>query len=189
MSKVHITLVGAQPAPVYNGIVATSPDKVIYIYSESSLATRNRLNEYIKEEESYLLDVTSPVQIKSLAEKLAEKYKNDEITVNISSGLKSWSHWFGLVFDKCDNAAVVYIDQNNVLWNYKTMEQCFDFHFDMHTLFDLYGNSIKGNYTPFAEYTKEDFKALNDIERVRQTDIKKFITSANEKDKAYFKGG
>ena len=36
MSTVHITLVGGQPAPVYNGIKATSPDKVIYIYSSDS---------------------------------------------------------------------------------------------------------------------------------------------------------
>lgn len=33
--KVHITLVGSQPAPVYHGIVATQPDKVIYIHSDS----------------------------------------------------------------------------------------------------------------------------------------------------------
>lgn len=31
MTKVHITLVGGQPAPVYNGIVAMNSDKVVYI--------------------------------------------------------------------------------------------------------------------------------------------------------------
>ena len=36
MAKIHITLVGGQPAPVYNGIVATNPDKVVYIYSQGS---------------------------------------------------------------------------------------------------------------------------------------------------------
>lgn len=36
MSRVHITLVGGQPAPVYHGIVATKPDKVVFIYSDDS---------------------------------------------------------------------------------------------------------------------------------------------------------
>ncbi len=32
MAKIHITLVGGQPAPVYNGIVATNPDDLVYVY-------------------------------------------------------------------------------------------------------------------------------------------------------------
>ena len=36
MSKVHITLVGGQPAPVYHGIVAAKPDQIVYIYSDSA---------------------------------------------------------------------------------------------------------------------------------------------------------
>ena len=112
MSKIHITLVGGQPAPVYHGIVATEPDKVVFIYSASS---RKAMNALIKEigsvvSEQIELDVTSPVKIKSCAERLAKQYHEDEITVNISSGLKSWSHWFGVVFDKCPNASVVYMD-------------------------------------------------------------------------------
>ena len=35
--KVHITLVGGQPAPVYHGIKALEPEMVIYIYSDSSV--------------------------------------------------------------------------------------------------------------------------------------------------------
>lgn len=33
----HITLIGRQPAPVYHGIVATQPDKVILAYSNDML--------------------------------------------------------------------------------------------------------------------------------------------------------
>ena len=39
--KVHITLVGGQPAPVYNGIVATRPDKVVFVYSNSEDSIEN----------------------------------------------------------------------------------------------------------------------------------------------------
>lgn len=174
MSKVHITLVGGQPAPVYHGIVATRPDKVVYIYSNSS-ESRKALQALEKEisidSDRIELDVTQPHEILACAEKLAEQYKNDVVTVNISSGLKSWSHWFGVVFDKVSNASVVYMDQNNVLWDYRTMESVTDFEFDMHTLFRLYGNSLENNFTPYTNYTDEDFTVLTEVENMRNLNI------------------
>ena len=164
--KVHITLVGGQPAPVYHGIVATKPDKIVFIYSEDSRevveALRKEIDILIDDQEP--LDPTDPIKILKRANELAEKYKNDEITLNISSGLKSWSYLFGIVFDKMANASVVYMDQNNVLWNYKTMTSYDSFNFDMHTLFRLYGNPLV-NYTPFGEYTEEDTFVIKEIEK------------------------
>ena len=175
MSRIHIALVGGQPAPVYHGIVAIKPDKVIYIYSENTHGGVKKLDAEIKIPAEYIeLDVTLPNKIKKCAEDLAEKYKEDEVTVNISSGLKSWSHWFGVIFDKYPNAAVVYMDQNNVLWNYKTMQSSQDFEFDMHTHFRLYGNSIEDNYKKFSEYTEKDFEALQVIEKARRFDVNIF---------------
>ena len=175
MAKVHITLVGGQPAPVYNGIVATAPEKVVYIYSTSSVRALNALKNELDIPSSELeLDVTSPRKIKVEVEKLAEKYKNDEVTVNISSGLKSWAFWFSVVFHGYANASVVYIDQNNVLWNYRTMESSDDFVFDMHTLFRLYGNPLENNYKKFTDYTKEDFEVIDLIEKIRSLNITDF---------------
>ncbi len=175
MAKIHITLVGGQPAPVFNGIVATTPDKVVYIYSNVSEEVLVKLlKEVPLPFDKILLDVTSPTLIKGCAETLAQKYSGDEITVNITSGLKSWSHWFGVVFQNQENASVIYMDQNNILWNYKTMEQYSDFEFDMQTLFRLYGNSLENNFTPFANYTREDFDVITKIEKARATLIKDF---------------
>jgi len=169
MSKIHITLVGGQPAPVYHGIMATGPDKVVFIYSVSSRKALNALKNEIGiiAYEEIELDVTSPIKIKSCAERLAEQYCKDEITVNISSGLKSWSYWFGVVFEKYTNASVVYMDQNNVLWNYRTMQAGSDFEFDMHALFRLYGNPLD-YYTPYTDYTDDDFDAISKIEQIRR---------------------
>lgn len=166
--KVHITLVGGQPAPVYHGIKAVNPDKVIFIYSNSSLRSLNALKNEIKDIEfdERELDVTDPQKIKKCAEELAKKYEKDEVTVNISSGLKSWSHWFGVIFQNCSNAEVVYMDQNNVLWNYKTMKSTNNFNFDMHALFRLYGNPLT-EYVPYTDFTKDDFDAIEKIEKVR----------------------
>ena len=46
--KVHITLVGGQPAPVYNGIVATQPDKIVYVYSDESREIAERISDEVK---------------------------------------------------------------------------------------------------------------------------------------------
>ena len=91
--KVHITLVGGQPAPVYHGIVATQPDKVVFIYSESSrdVVEKVRSEIHVAEDEQEPLNTTDPQLIMVRAKALAEKYKEDEVTLNISSGLKSWS--------------------------------------------------------------------------------------------------
>lgn len=188
MSKVHITLVGGQPAPVYHGFVATKPDKIIYIYSANSRKALKALDlEITKPSEYIMLDVTLPDKIKKCAEELAEQYKDDEVTVNISGGLKSWSHWFGVIFDKYPNAAVVYMDQNNVLWNYRTMKSSADFEFDMHTLFRLYGNPLENNYSEFESYTKEDFKAVNKIEELRRINTADFnkLTTVLDRERSH----
>ena len=169
MAKVHITLVGGQPAPVYHGIVATQPDKVVFIYSKSSCDAVEKVRSgiHIAEDEQDPLDTTDPQLIMERANSLAEKYKDDEVTLNISSGLKSWSHLFGRVFDTMSNASVVYMDQNNVLWNYRTMERKADFVFDMDVLFRLQNNALT-HYVPFAEYTDEDKETLDTLVEARR---------------------
>lgn len=187
MAKIHITLVGGQPAPVYHGIVATQPDKVVFIYSESSRDAMEKVRSeiHMAEDKQEPLNTTDPQQIMKRANILAEKYKNDEVTLNISSGLKSWSHLFGRVFDSMPNASVVYMDQNNVLWNYRTMERKADFVFDMDVLFRLYGNRLE-NYKRLTDYTEKDLKALDKIKNIRLfniPDFNKLTATLNDKQK------
>lgn len=186
MGKIHITLVGGQPAPVYHGIIATKPDKIIYIYSSDSYKSLEALLREIEiPSENIQLDAIIPQEIKLCAETLAERYIDDEVTVNISGGLKSWSHWFGVTFDKYSNATIVYMDQNNALWNYRTMHSSMDFEFDMHTLFRLYGNPLEDNYINFDEYTPEDFMAIKEIEYLRSINVPDFnrLTTVLDKER------
>lgn len=183
--KVHITLVGGQPAPVYNAIVATQPNRVVFIYSDDSRraveAVKKEISIEIDEQEP--LETTNPFEIMHRAEALAEKYKDDEVTLNISSGLKSWSHLFGRVFESMPNAAVVYMDQNNVLWNYRTMESKSDFVFDMDVMFRLQGNELK-HFKPFSDYTEEDKAALDTLLSARKYNCGNFnkLTNIMSKD-------
>lgn len=175
MSKIHITLVGGQPAPVYNGIKATNPDKVVFVHSTDSLKALNTLVKEIDVPyEAVQLSPTEAVEIQRIVEKMAAQYAEDEVTVNISSGPKSWSHLFGSMFQSKENTTVVYMDQNNVLWNYRTMQGLQDFEFDMHTHFRLYGNSIENNYKKFSDYTEADVEAMKKIEEIRNFDFQIF---------------
>lgn len=177
MSKIHITLVGGQPAPVYNGIIASNPDKVIYIYSNDSKSIVERVKSIVKidSEDIGTLDPTSPAVIYDAAIRLAEKFKKDDITLNISGGLKSWTYLFGKVFGNMDNCNVIYIDQNNILWNYSTMSGTkLATGYDMHTMFKLYGNPIESNYTKLTDYTKADKAEREKIEGIRLRFPKEF---------------
>lgn len=109
-----------------------------------------------------------------MTEELAAKFNADNITVNITSGLKSWAYWFSVVFEKLDNAAIVYIDQNNTVWNYGTMEKVEYTQFDMRALFRLYGNSIDGNCVDFNDYTAKDKEAVKCIEEIRKFNFVEF---------------
>lgn len=172
--KVHITLVGGQPAPVYNGIIATQSDYVVYVHSaESEKRVKVLKREIAIPSEDILLDPLSPEKIMEGVVGLAKKFRDDEVTVNISSGLKSWSHFFGVIFDRCYNASVVYMDQNNVLWNYKTMKSSSGFHFDMDTLIRLYDNNID-SYRRLEDYTDDDYDCLQGIKELRKKDYSEF---------------
>lgn len=169
MAKVHITLVGGQPVPVYHGIIATQPDKVVFIYSKSTAIVVDKLKREINIpiDEQEPLSETDPLLITERANKLLSIYKDDEITLNISSGLKSWTVLFCRVFDAISNASVVYMDQNNVLWNYRTMQSQHNFEFDMDVIFRLLGNPLT-HFTSFSEYTQEDNEVLKKIITARK---------------------
>lgn len=173
--KVHITLVGGQTAPIYYTIKALSPDYIVYIHSNR---TQDELN-VIKQElnipsEQILLSPTDPNRIKEKADELATRFATDQVTLNISGGLKSWTYWFSVIFKNQENATVVYIDQNNNLWNYRTMQSIEVNNFDILAHFRLHNNPIDGNYTDYKEYTAEDEAAAKKIEEIRLCNYDEF---------------
>lgn len=175
MAKIHITLVGGQPAPVYNTIVAIKPDKVVFIYSQGSYDTLLRIvNEINIEYEQIILDPINIVKTNKIAQELSDKYTDDEVSLNISSGTKVWSYYFAIAFEKKINASIVFMDQNNVLWDLKNKTSSEDFIFDMHVLFRLYGNSLENNYKKLSEYTSLDIEIINEIETIRRYNVYDF---------------
>ena len=172
MAKVHIALVGGQPAPIFYAIKATKPDKVVYIHSQQTIRTVEFLRQVIQIPEDRVkpLDATEPKKIMARVSDLTNKYRKDEVTLNIAGGTKAWSHIFGYIFQDLKNATVVYMDQNNVLWNYKSMEgtllnEMTGFEFDMDTHIKLYGNKLE-NYSNIVDFTNDDEKVAKKLEQL-----------------------
>lgn len=179
MSKIHITLVGGQPMPVYLGIKYCSPDNIIFIYSKET----EKQKQIIKKEfdgkvlKSDPLDPVNMDEIEAAAKKYAEKYSNDEITLNISGGTKAWAYYFSKIFEEMPNAKIIYVDQNNVVYDLKSKtHEKVDFDFMMQ--FKLNKNPLQ-SYTDFEYYTQADFDVISKIEEVRKVDIGIFTNLTN----------
>ena len=49
MAHIHITLVGGQPTPVYQGVVLSQPDKIILICSKETKSDAEIITNKLKE--------------------------------------------------------------------------------------------------------------------------------------------
>lgn len=167
MSKIHITLVGGQPIPVYLGIKYSKPDKVVFVHSTQSLKEVERIRQKLDvEAEMLLLD---PIDLKSIQEMtaaLAEKYAKNPVSINISSGTKPWSIYFTQLFGLREDVDIFYIDQNNTIQNFKDLSQE-NLEIDMGTRFSLYGNPLT-QYRKYSDYTAEDFSSIERIRTMRK---------------------
>ncbi len=160
--KVHITLVGGQPAPVYNGIVATQPDKIVYVYSDESREIAERISDEVKipsERRKF-----NPVDLNDIEKKVsqcAEQFEDDEVSVNISSGTKPWAFFFAKFFGTMPNATLFYVDQNNTLWNLSD-KSARKVDFDMDAQFRLLGNPLE-QYVMFEDYDEKDIETISKL--------------------------
>ena len=73
MAKIHITLVGGQTTPIYQGIVHANPDRVILIHSHQSENEANRM--YTEVEVSCELCRFDPVDLSKINESIIKLKK------------------------------------------------------------------------------------------------------------------
>lgn len=169
MRKVHIALVGGQPAPVYYGIQGDNPDIVELVYSDQTEKMAKNIMSAIPDMnfvQSEPLDPIDPVKIRARAGSLLEKYSQDEVTFNITGGAKAWSHLFAVTFTRHPNCRFILVDQNNNLWDYRVDEALPVVRIGIKEHLALYGNPLD-SYSTLSQYTKEDREAAEAIERIR----------------------
>ncbi|MBP5202255.1 DUF1887 family protein [bacterium] len=176
MRKIHITLVGGQPMPVYLGISYCKPDAVLFIYSKETEKQKQAIkkevieNKLISEDSALKSEALDPVnmeEIEAAAIQYKEKFANDEVSINISGGTKAWSYFFAKVFENSPNAKILYIDQNNCVHDLKSKTTEYVQN-DILVQFKLNKNPLKV-YTPFNVYTERDFEMIGEIEKIRRT--------------------
>ncbi|MDD4029398.1 MAG: hypothetical protein PHX86_06810 [Caldisericia bacterium] len=174
MFRIHVTLVGGQPAPVYTGIVHTMPDKVIMICSEQTFQEAKRIQQEISiPAEIQIFDPIDLILIEEQTYLLARELVDYSISVNISGGTKPWGYYLTVIFGKLPNAEIFYVDQNNCIWSFKDKKKE-SLIFRMDSLFRLYGNPLT-QYTSFNEFENSDFEAIEQIRRIRRRNNRDFF--------------
>ena len=167
--------------PVYLGIKYCNPETVVFIYSKESerqkQAIKNELDKSINVLKSEPLDPVQMDEIEAVVLTYKEKFLNDEVSLNISGGTKAWSYFFAKEFENVSNTKIIYIDQNNEVYNLKekTHEKV---QFEFMTQFKLNKNPLQ-HFTKFSDYTSSDIDAIEKIEEVRKINIGVFTDLTN----------
>lgn len=169
MRKVHIALVGGQPAPVYLGIKDDGQaNTVVLVCSPQSRIEAERIKSQFSKR-SVIIKECHPValqEIEAVAIELYTKYADYDIVVNLTSGTKLWSITFFRVFNQSVHSHFIYIDQNNFITDILTKETHLG---AINTLkrFELYGTPLT-SFHVLDEYDEDDVTASKDIELLRQ---------------------
>lgn len=187
MSTLHITLVGEQPEPIYYVINELKPDAVVYVCSKQTESKAKAIQELacIEKHATVIIDPTNATEISNCADHIAKEFSGYDISLNISGGSKPWAYIFGIKFGTMPNATVLFLDQNNVLWNYKTMTgSAINYKFNILTALKLRGHQMS-QYHDFSSYTQKDVEAEQRIELARSSNHKAFtdLMSILEKEK------
>lgn len=172
--NIHITLVGGQTAPVYLGIIDSNPDKVILIYSEQTEDEANRISTEMNVAcELCIFHPVDLIEIEKSIQKVVTKIgAEDFVSINIGGGTKPWSILFYEHFKMIENSKLMYIDQNNLVWDLKTRTN-HQAVFNIDVQFRLYGNPLT-QYKRFDDYSQEDRNVIAEIKALRAFNFRDF---------------
>lgn len=190
MKKIHITLIGGQVLPVYLGIKDINPDEIIFICSEQSYKEATRIAKIFKHIQSYIhmIDPVDFLQIENKAIELLNTYKQENISLNLSSGTKPWSIIFYSIFRNISTANIIFIDQNNIIYDFLKKEN-HEIKFDKKIIFELNGTALV-DYEPFSNYTEQDKAVCKELENIRTfnyNDFNSLTAVLNQEFKENFK--
>lgn len=160
MKNIHITLVGGQPSPVHAGIKYINPDEIVFICSEQTYEDAEKIKKMYSSIECKI-ETINPNHLGKIHKKVIEiyeRYKDLNISINLTSGTKSWSLILYEVFANTE-AKIILVDQNSRIWDFREKTSV-ELNNEMNELFI---NGIPKSYTRFSDYTKEDVAMINDI--------------------------
>lgn len=189
MRKVHITLVGGQPTPVYLGIKDDGQaNTVVLVCSPQSRIEAERIKEQFPKR-NIVIKECPPValtEIEALAIGLYEEYSEYDIVVNLTSGTKLWSLTFFRVFYQSAHSHFIYIDQNNCITDILSKESHVG---AINTLkrFELYGTPLT-SFNLLDDYDANDLRILKELESLRKMNRPEFHQLTARDDCSEIKG-
>ena len=180
--KIHvqIALVGAQPTPVYQGIVHMQPDQVILICSKETEKVAKDIRVQLPSYDNkdviiYKVSDTDLGQMYSMIEEIESVLpKGITISLNISGGMKLWSVIFNTVFRrKRRSCHTFFIGQDGTFFDLKEKVTKGKVAFDMDAQFKILGHQLD-EYTLYSDYTAADFDVLNRVSQLGFSEQKHF---------------
>lgn len=178
--NIHITLVGGQMLPVYQGIIELNPDKVIFIHSVETKKNAEYLRSVISTE-SELHEVDS-VDLMNVVNKCTVFFEdiNSDISVNITSGTKIMSLALFQLSNENPNSCAYYIDQNNNIYNFNTKSKSkLQSSFSIEELFKIGGFSLK-SYRKFSDVNNSELKHINDLKLLIKSNAGEYYKLLNQ---------
>ena len=173
--KVHISLVGGQPIPIYLGIQAETPiDRVFLIYSQQTKAEAQRIQSICTEIHCELVEChpTQLEEIQTTAQELLTRTQDCEVSINLSGGTKAWSLLFFETFRPALNVKFLLVDQNNVIHNLLTHESRV-ISITKELRLALHGALLEP-VTPFSRFTQQDIEVAKQLQRIRKYNLSDF---------------
>lgn len=183
MKKVHIALVGGQPVPVYIGIKDDEQaGQIVLVCSEDTSEEADRLQAQCKGKMVRIVKCkpTDLGDISLCAGKLKNELEGCELTFNLTSGTKLWALTFYQTFVGLPNVKIIYVDQTNTIINIKTQES-HKGEIDPFVRLALYGARLS-SWKRLSDYTEADFRAIEQIQRIRKTNVPDFAELTSIKD-------
>lgn len=96
--------------PVYVGIREIDAEKVVLVHSRQSVEDAERVKkDFPTVEELVRFDPLDYDLIQKDAIGLLERFTNDEVTVNVSSGTKPWAIAFAFLSERYGNVSIIWV--------------------------------------------------------------------------------
>ena len=165
VKKVHITLVGGQIIPLYQGIIKYGGDEVVLLHSKDTIHQAGILQSHIKVPARLIL-IKDAFDFESIYNTVGGLVERDcDYFVNITGGTKIMSIALLEAFIKYPNATIFYIDQNQNILDIRSRKSQFaPIHIDIGTIFSLSGNKL----VDYKDFKSLDIQILKDAGMVRQ---------------------
>lgn len=170
----HITLVGGQKYPVYLGIKAVNPDKVVFVHSTDTKEDAEFIAREFPDINAHYkgFDPVNVGKVEFEAEKLFKNLKNlhkegDSYSLNITSGTKIWSIIFYNIAKSIDlPIKIYYVDQNSVVYNLQDTKDKQIIEVDSIDTVLRLNNSVPNKYIKFEDFASEDIRVCKEIEEL-----------------------